>query len=435
MEEKKSPFFYGWIIVAVCFITVAISYGIRYSFSVFYGEILNEFGWSRADTALIFSLNMIVYGIGAPLSGWAMDRFGPRKFMTAAVVILALGTALSALTTQVWHLYLTFGVLASFGIAATGFATNTAMISRWFYRRRGLAMGIYGAGFGIAYALSSGIEFSVSQIGWRESYIMLGIVAMLLVPLIIVFQRLDPREKGLLPDGGVRSTSPGKTRTVTPEMLIVNKTWASIDWTISRAIRTSRFWWMFLFRLFYWGVASNLIITHQIVYTTDQGYSPAFGALVFTVYGLCYALGSVLAFLSDRFGRELSITGGMLGSAVGVGMLIINQGTETPYLLFIFAVLFGVGGGMGSSAGNAALADIFQGKHFGAITGLSVAGFGIGGAFSPWLGGKIFDEMGTYVPAFYLVIGAIIMAVVCIWVARPRTIRLVPGKVPAALRR
>ena len=113
MEEKKSPFFYGWVIVAICFITVAISYGIRYSFSVFYGEILNEFGWSRADTALIFSLNMIVYGIGAPLSGWAVDRFGPRKFMTAAVVVLALGTGLSALTTQVWHLYLTFGVLAS----------------------------------------------------------------------------------------------------------------------------------------------------------------------------------------------------------------------------------------------------------------------------------------------------------------------------------
>ena len=192
---------------------------------------------------------------------------------------------------------------------------------------------------------------------------------------------------------------------------------------------------MFFFRLFYWGVASNLIITHQIVYTTDQGYSQTFGALIFTTYGLCYALGSLMAFLSDRFSRELSITVGMMGSAVGVGMLIINHGNETPYLLYIFAILFGVGGGLGSSAGNAALADIFQGKHFGAITGLSVAGFGIGGAFSPWLGGKIFDETGTYIPAFYIVIGAIIMAIICVWIAGPRNIRLVPGKIPAALRR
>jgi nitrate/nitrite transporter NarK len=81
------------------------------------------------------------------------------------------------------------------------------------------------------------------------------------------------------------------------------------------------------------------------------------------------------------------------------------------------------------------MADIYQGKHFGAITGLAVAGFGIGGAFSPWLGGKIYDDTGTYIPAFYIVIGAILLAIICSWIAAPREIRLVPGKVPSARRR
>ncbi len=429
-NKKRAPFFYGWVIVAICFLTVAISYGIRYSFPVFYVSILQEFGWSRADTALIFSINIIVYGVSAPIVGTALDRFDPRKFMTMGAILLAVAIAACSLTNQIWHFYILFGLLVSFGVCANGAVPNLALVSRWFIRRRGAAIGIFSVGFAAAYIMASGIEHMIGQIGWRSSFLLLGLLPLGLTPLIAIFQRLDPREKGLLPDGEPLAATARQTDVVTAEALVVDKKWAGEEWNLPKAIRTYRFWLLFTVNLFFWGVALNLILTHQIVFAVDEGYSRTFGALIFSLYGVFYGVGNVLSFLSDRFGREVMATMGITLAMLGTLMLILNEGNYTPWFMYAYSLLFGIGTGMAGPALNASAADLFQGKNFGSIFGLIVIGFAIGGSISPWLGGKIFDVLGTYVPAFYLVMAALAISGVCLWIAGPRQVRLVSGKAP-----
>jgi len=428
-NKKRGLFFYGWVIVAICFLTVAVSYGIRYSFSVFYVSILQEFSWSRADTALIFSINVIIYGVSAPIVGAAVDRWGPRKFMATGATLLAIAIAACSLANQIWHFYILFGVLASFGICATGYVPNTVLVSRWFIKRRGTAIGIYSVGFAVAYVMAPGIEYMIGQIGWQNSFVALGVLALGIVPLIAIFQRLNPQDKGLLPDGEAAEVTARQTRATTAEALIVDREWANQEWNVSKAIRTHQFWFLFLANLFMWGVTMSLILAHQIAFAVDEGYSEAFGALIFSLYGVFFGLGNLLGFLSDRFGREIITTIGLSLAALGILMLTLNMANYTPWLMYAYSLLFGLGVGIASPAFTASAVDLFQGKNFGSINGLTVMGFGIGGSISSWLGGKIFDTMGTYIPAFYLVMATLIISIICIWMAAPRKIRLVAGKV------
>ncbi len=431
-KNKRSPFFYGWLVLAVSFLTVAFAYGIRYSFSVFYVSILEEFGWSRADTALIFSINVIVYGLSAPIVGAVVDRLGPRKFMTAGAILLAIATAACSQASQIWHFSLLFGVLAAFGIGATGYVPNASLLVRWFVKRRGSVLGIFAVGTALSYVMASGIEHLIGQIGWRNSFLVLSLLPLSIAPVIAIFQRLDPRDKGLLPDGELRGTKISQADTLTAESLIVDKKWASIEWDLPKAVRTYRFWFIFLANLFMWGLAINLILAHQVAFTVDEGYSRAFGALIFSLYGVFYGIGNLLGFISDRLGREVTATIGLTLALSGLVMLILNQDNSTPWLMYAYSLLFGSGMGIVSPAFMATAADLFQGKNFGSINGLIVMGFGIGGSISPWLGGRIFDMLGTYTPAFYLVMSALVVAAVCIWMAGPRRVRLVAGKTKSA---
>ncbi|MBI4303878.1 MAG: MFS transporter [Chloroflexi bacterium] len=435
IEKKRPAFFYGWLIVTISALAVAIVYGIRYSFSVFYVSILDEFGWSRADTALIFSINVIVYGLSAPIFGILVDRFGPRKVMTSGVLLVAIATAACSLANQIWQFYVLFGLLASLGICASGYVPNSAVVSRWFVRRRGAALGIFAVGWALAYIMSYGVESLISWLEWRRSFIALSFLALAIAPAIAIFMRFDPKEKGLLPDGEAQGIENKKTDPLTADSLVLDKKWVSEQWTLRKAVKTHRFWFIFLGNLMMWGLGVGLILAHQVAFAVDEGYSRAFGALIFSLYGTVYAGGNLLGFLSDRLGREMAITIGLAFGVVGVFMLTLNQGNTTPWFMYAYSVFFGLGMGFVSPAFIASAADIFQGRNFATITGLIVMGFGIGGSISPWLGGKIFDIRGDYLPAFYFVMVALALSAACFWIAGPRQVRMVPGKARAALNR
>ncbi len=427
-RHSSSPFFYGWVVVAICFVTVAISYGIRYSFSVFYASILQEFGWNRAETALIFSINVIIYGLAAPIVGAAVDRLGPRKFMAGGAVILGIAVAACSQAQQMWHFYLLFGLLASLGICATGYVPNTVLVSRWFIQRRGTALGIFMAGFGLAYIMAIVVERFIADIGWRNTFALLGLLPIVVTaPLIAIFQRLEPKEKGLTPDGRIQVEARGAPQSG-GEPLVIDRQWAEQKWNIPKAIKTYRFWLIFIGNFFLWGIAVNLVMAHQVVFAVDQGYTRTFGALIFSLYGIFYSLGNLMGFISDRVGREVALTLGLTVAGLGVLMLILNRGSSTPWLMYAYSLLFGLGIGVTSPALTGAAADLFLGPNFGSINGLIVMGFGLGGSISPWLGGIIFDILGTYIPAFSLVIAALVIAAICLWLAGPRKVRLVSGK-------
>src|SRR6201747_3267616 len=148
-DRMRLPFFYGWIIIAVTFVPVAIGVNARPAFSLFLPPSVDEFGWERGVTAGPFSFGFLVSGAVSPLIGRMMDRFGPRAVMELGVALMAAGLLLAPLTTQPWHLYLTIGVLVGAGSICLGYSGQSLYLPNWFHRRRGLATGLGFAGVGL----------------------------------------------------------------------------------------------------------------------------------------------------------------------------------------------------------------------------------------------------------------------------------------------
>lgn len=144
--NKKPLFFYGWVILALSFVAMVLAHGARNSFSVFYLEILREFGWSRASTAGIFSVNLIVYGIAAPFAGALVDRFGPKRLFLTGGTILALATMLCSRAHTIYHFYILFGLGGAIGTGLIAYPASAPVLARWFVRRRGMVFGIFDAG-------------------------------------------------------------------------------------------------------------------------------------------------------------------------------------------------------------------------------------------------------------------------------------------------
>ncbi len=418
---KNEKLYYGWVVIAVSFLSMVMNNTIHHSFPLFLVYILDEYGWSRADTSLIISINFLTMGMAAPLVGMAIDRFGPRKAMPFGAALLALATFLLSKVSELWHFYLLFGIIASIGICFTGTAACIPVASRWFLRRRGLVFGIIFAGLGVGTAMVTLLSPLIQRVDWRNSYIILSLFPLAVAPVLAIFERLDPKEKGLVLEATVSSNKP------LSDMMVVDRRWVDQEWEIGTAVKTHRFWYLVVASFFFRGIAINQVKSHQIVFAIDQGYPAVFAASVYSLYGILYSIGNIFGFLSDRFGREIIASLGLILSAFGVLALILNRTNMTPYFLFVYSLFMGLGAGVAVPAFSAAAADLFQGKNFGGINGFVSFGSCIGSFIAPWLGGLLYDRLGTYIPSFWIVITAFAIAIVSFWMAAPRKVRCVTG--------
>jgi sugar phosphate permease len=162
-------FYYGWIVLAVGFLTIIGGYVCRNTFSVFYPAIVEEFGWTRGNTALIFSLNVLVYGLFAPVAGGLADRFKPRFVLATGALLMGIGMAGCSLAHSQWQFYILYGVVAAIGLSVAGWAPLATLLANWFVRRRALAFGIMGAGFGLSLLSAYGAQYIISAFGWRTA--------------------------------------------------------------------------------------------------------------------------------------------------------------------------------------------------------------------------------------------------------------------------
>lgn len=426
--KRRPRLFYGWVIVAVSLVTVAVSYGVRYSFSRFFLVMIDDFGWSRAVASGVFSANIITYGILSPLSGALTDRLGPRKVLTVGALVLGLGAILASRANAVWQFYLLW-MLIAMGGALVGYVPHSVILANWFVKRRGAALGIFSLGFGLSFFSPLLTQILISTLSWRSAYLFWGLLAPgVIVPLALLFQRRRPQDLGLQPDGSPGEGGDGVTGRGRPDATIVDPAWVSTDWTLARALKSRRFWALFLAAFCVWGLGLNVVIAHQVALVVDVGYTELFATLVFAFYGGMNMTGTLGGFISDRLGRELTATLGCTAMVLGAMMLRLVQDASQPYLLYIYAVLFGLGAGLNSPTISAAAADLFQGRNFGSINGFIVAGFGLGGALGPYLGGLIYDIAGSYDLALIMVILATALAMALVWIAAPRKVRRVAGQ-------
>ena len=426
--EKREGIFYGWVVLVIAFITLVLGYAIRNTFSVFYPTIVEEFGWGRGNTALMFSITFLVYGTVAPLAGGLVDRFGPRLIMPMGAFIVGGGLALCSMATAQWHFNLLYGVMVAAGLSLVGWTPLSAIVSNWFVKKRGLAFGIMGAGFGGSLVFASVAQFLISTFGWQAAYIIIGISSVVIIaPLSALLMCRSPQEKGLLPDG-IPFPPQGPPRQDSPEISDGLEDKRVTTWTLRRAMKTLHFWLFFLIAFCFLGLVETIIIAHQVFFFRDVGYAPMRAANIYSVFGVAFVLGTLCTFISDRLGREKVFMFSCLLSCLAVCLLFLIKDASHPWLAFLFAVCLGLGIGTGGPVFFASVADFFQGRYFGAILGTVVLGFSLGGAVAPWLAGFMHDKTGTYFSTFLILLGSSLMSILLMWLVSAFKIRpVVPG--------
>jgi MFS family permease len=422
----RLPFFYGWIIVAVAFVTTGLGVNARTAFSLLFPPILAEFGWERGVTAGAFSFGFLVSAILSPSLGRLMDRRGPRFVMEMGVGLVAAGLLLAPLVRQPWHLYATLGVLVGGGSVCLSYTGQSLYLPNWFVRRRGLAMSLAFAGVGVgSIILLPSIQVIIGRAGWRTACVVMGLLVLaVLAPLNLLLKR-RPEDLGLAPDGDPGSAGGAAG----PAANVVDAAWVAVDWTLARAMRTTRFWWIavgFLCGLFAW----YAVQVHQTKYLVEVGFSPTHAAWALGFVSLAGIPGQiVLGHVSDRIGREWVWTAGNLGFVLCYLALLLLRDYPTPALLYFMVLTQGALGYGLTSVIGAIPAEIFQGRHYGVIFGmLMLAAIG-GGAAGPWVAGALYDATGSYAPAFWLAIGASVLSAFSVWRAAPRRVRAVAGRV------
>ena len=418
---RRLPFFYGWLVVAVVFVTMAVGVNARTAFSLLFPPILEEFHWNRGATAVAFSFGFLISAILSPAIGRLMDRKGPVWVMELGAIGLAAGMVLATYTTQPWHLYATLGVLVGGASVATGYSGQGYYLPNWFQRHRGLAISIAysGAGAG-SIVLLPYLQHLIAAEGWRAACWTVAVVSLvLLVPLNLLLRR-HPRDLGLTPDGDSAAVAQSR-RNVT----IVDPAWAAIDWTLGRAIRTRRFWWIALGSfggLFTW----YAVQVHQTKYLQDIGFSPEIAGWALGVVSLAGVPGQiVMGAVSDRIGREPVWALGCFGFVLTYVLLIALAWYPSAALLWLMVLAQGTLGYAITSVLSAVTAEIFEGRHFGAIFSSIMVAAISGGAAGPYAVGVLHDATGSDIPGFALAGGFAVLSAVAIWRAAPRKVRRV----------
>jgi MFS family permease len=387
---------FPWFIAGLGFFVLGFTRGIHSSFGVFYVALLDTHNWSRALTASVFSLAVIVDAVVSPVIGHLLDRYGVKRIVAAGTLILTLGLILTSQVDSLWQFYIFFGLVTALGFSFTGMIPHVVLISEWFSDRRGSAFGLVYAGTGTGILiLAPFIQWLIANWGWAAALEVLGsLVTVLVLPLVLIFY-----SRGPYLEAPARQT---ETRN---------------QWTLKLALRSVQFWALFFARI---NAASGttVIVTHQVAHVVDIGYSGLFAATVFGFMGLTSSFGRmVFGFIADIFSKQAAYTANILATLIGVGALILASDPSQTWLLYVYVIFFGIGFGSRAVIFSALTADIFAGKKFGAILGYFTISVGIGGALGSWLGGFLYDMSGSYNFAFLVSVAFLSMSDVCVWLA------------------
>jgi len=423
----RLPFFYGWVLVGVAFVTMAVGVNARTAFSLLFPPILAEFGWDRGVTAGAFSFGFLVSAMVTPSIGRLMDRRGPLLVIEAGVVMMGAGLLLAPLAREPWQLYLTLGALVGGGVNCMAYTGQSLYLPNWFVRRRGLALSIAFSGVGLgSITILPWLQARIESQGWRSGCVTLGILVLALLGPLNLLLKHQPEDIGLEPDGaggaGTQQAGAGN---------IVDPAWAAVDWTLARALRTRRFWWIaigYFGALFTW----YAVQVHQTKYLTEIGFSPGEAAWSLGLVSLVAVPGQIaLGHLSDRIGREWIWAIGNGGFVLCCLVLIALAGHPSLTLLAVMVVAQGTLGYGVTSVMGAISIEIFAGRHSGTIFGTVMLSAIFGGAAGPWVAGVLHDLTGSYTPAFWVSAGLNIMSAAAIFRAAPGKVRAVAGRIPA----
>lgn len=399
--------FYGWVITAFALIINATLLGLRLSFGVFFKSLESEFELTRLETSSIVSLLLIFSAIFAVVGGWAADKYGPRRIISIMGFFTGLSLLLTSQTTALWQLFIVYSLLLAAGVGGS-IPVVMSLVSHWFKRKMGLALGIAASGGALGtVVIAPFATYLINNLDWRSAYIIIGVIAGSIVIVLSLLVRNDPTEIGVLPDGATRESSTPKE---TKREHNLKKTGLSLR----QAFRTRSFW-VLSFGWLTFAICLQLIVTHLVPHAIDSGLSAMKAAVILSLAGGFSVASRMLSgMISDYSGRKVPAIGSAVFMAVSLLGLVWSQDT---WMFYVFAVVFGCSWGGYGVLCIALAVDSFGTVRIGVIMGVLEMCFAIGAAIGPAIGGFVFDITNSYVYAFILgAIGMLITAFLTVFI-------------------
>ena len=384
--ENDRKIFWGWYLVGGAFLVMGTNYGARYCFGVFLKPMAAEFSLSRSVISLAAAINMIVYSIGSIFVGRMLDRIAPRWITTAGAVIAACGYMLTGFVNTPLGLYISYGLMVGLGSAGMGVVACSSSVSKWFIKKRGLAIGIASMGISLGTAMLTPLSgYIVNAFNWRFGLMALSFATLLIGIFVsqMLMRKTNPEAYGLLPDGD-------KT-TVIHQLSETQKVHKVSTMTL---FKDSRFWTLATCQ----GLAvmiSMSVFVHQVAYATDNGIDKMAAAASLAAISITGFMGQFLfGWITDR------IKDPKYGSFIGISFMlagtILMLNVQSIFQLYVCALVYGFGYGSLAPVLPLLVADRFGRHVLGSIYGLLTFFIGVGGAIGPVLGGFIYDKFGSY---------------------------------------
>lgn len=393
----KHDVYYGWGVVGACFIGSMVTYGISYSFGVFFDPIAETFDASRGNTSLIFSIHTFVMYGSAVVVGVLIDRYGVRNLTVLGAGLIGSGLGLSSQVTSLFGLIMTYGVIVSAGLGII-YIISYATIPRWFERRRGLAGGIASSGLGVGVlVIAPGAAILIGFFGWRTAYLLVAVVMTFLLLVVALLIADEPEKNEVIENEFILDQSTNLENSFLTEA--------------KHALLTPSFQllligWILIYSTLF------AVFVNLPVHTGDIGLGNQVGAVGLGVIG-AVSIGSRLGvgFVSDRVGRTKIFV--ICSTIMGVTTVVLPF-IETSASIYIFSVVYGIGYGGNGALLAPIVADFFGTASINTLFGLTSAGFGVSGLIFPYLIGLSHDLFNTYTLAFVStgvlgVIGAVLV--------------------------
>ncbi len=400
---------YGWYVVAATILLLLVAAGVRSVPGIMLVPIMQDTGWDRSAVSLAVSLGLVVFGLGSPFAGALIGRFGPRRVAVAGIVLMAVSSAVSAAMREIWQMDLVWGALSGLSTGLGGAVIGASVANRWFYARRGLVSGIFGAATSAGQLLfTPALAGLVLSLGWRSTSLVVAAIAAIIIAPVWLILRDEPADKGLRPYGAPASDAiapPARTQSAPGSVM-------------AAALRSPTFW-LLAGTFFVCGFSSNGIVgTHFMAYAADCGLGAMTAAGLLSVMGVMNFAGTMgSGWLTDRVDpRKLLLVYYVFR---GASLVLLPFFTEEVGVSF-FMILFGLDYIATVPPTQVLVADNFGRKNVGLVYGWVFCAHQIGAALSSALGGAIRQQFGAYGFAFAISgVMAIIAGIVALRIARP----------------
>jgi len=410
--KKGRKFFYGWwVVIAIAIMTFTFSWT---TFSIVLKQLMEQFQTGRGAISLAQSISVLGQGIAGIVAGRLLSRFRPRMFILWGSVVCGGCSILLSLSPTLWYFFIFF-CATGIAIGFNGVISTFTLLSRWFNRQWGTAVGIAQAGGFIGMmAITPLLGFIAANYGWRATYLFSGLLVLIVnIPLVLFVTRDNPQSMGLLPDGEQPDDAAGAASD-TPAGQTGETRGGSTNTGILTFLKSPALWLVFICFAFM-GIGYSVVVNHLVSFLTDMQVSAtlAASALGFTV-GLTAVAALTSGWLADKMSsRYVAILFTVLAVA---GMLVLLS-AHSMVQIWLFVVLYGLGIGASGTLLPIITRDIFGAANFSVLFGLTNILFVIGCATGAPLAGFIFDATGSYQTGFIIVTAIFVGAILAIYFA------------------